>query len=326
MIVECLLSVAALLLTGIEAAYVPTDNGGGDYLVRVEPDLVQGGNPYHFTSDVPADSRDVRRVRIYVADAWPPAVERSVIEAAKRPRRVAPVAVASARSADQPLAAVETAATGPAGAERPWGWRSANARGAIGAYPRPRRDFCRPRAGAPGLTRGEGIGERSRSNWGVSSPATRLLPSPSRCSRVDPRRGDRRLQCGSHHVGFAESRIVCTESPPDGQPHHDHDEDRQADEQAHHPGRTCRVPDVEGPSQCRSLLGHPGSAVPLAEIKPTGPVIRIPPFGLVDLGLDHASTLPQLAIPEPPPVPASARYPSGRYPSEHDRVADAEPR
>jgi hypothetical protein len=25
---------------------------------------------------------------------------------------------------------------------------SANARGAIGAYPRPRRDFCRPRAGA----------------------------------------------------------------------------------------------------------------------------------------------------------------------------------
>lgn len=124
MIVECLLSVAALLLTGIEAAYVPTENGGGDYLVRVEPDLVQGGNPYHFTSDVPADSRDVRRVRIYVADAWPPAVERSVIEAAKRPRRVAPVAVASARAADQPLAAVEAAATGQAavGTERPWGW------------------------------------------------------------------------------------------------------------------------------------------------------------------------------------------------------------
>jgi len=69
---------------------------------------------------------------------------------------------------------------------------SANARGAIRAYPRPRRDFCRPRAGAAELTRtrsqnpdeGEGVGERWRSNWGVSSPATRLLPSPSRCSTL----------------------------------------------------------------------------------------------------------------------------------------------
>jgi hypothetical protein len=121
MIVECLLSLAALLLTGIEAAYVPVDEGGGDYLVRVEPDLVQGGSPYHFTSDVPADSRDVRRVRIYVADAWPPAVERSVIEAAKRPRRMASVAVASARPAESPLAAAGMAAT-TGNAERPWGW------------------------------------------------------------------------------------------------------------------------------------------------------------------------------------------------------------
>jgi hypothetical protein len=57
------------------------------------------------------------------------------------------------------------------------------------AYPRPRRDFCRPRAGAaeltpktsaPALTEGSGVGERSRSNWGVSSPGTRLLPPPSR--------------------------------------------------------------------------------------------------------------------------------------------------
>ena len=121
MIVECLLSLAALLLTGIEAAYVPVDEGGGDYLVRVEPDLVQGGSPYHFTSYLPADSRYVRRVRIYVADAWPPAVERSVIEAAKRPRRMASVAVASARPAESPLAAAGMAAT-TGNAERPWGW------------------------------------------------------------------------------------------------------------------------------------------------------------------------------------------------------------
>jgi hypothetical protein len=57
-------------------------------------------------------------VRIYVADAWPPAVERSVIEAAKRPRRVTPVAVASARPAD--LGAPTMAAVPEV--ERPWGW------------------------------------------------------------------------------------------------------------------------------------------------------------------------------------------------------------
>jgi hypothetical protein len=117
MILECVMGLAALLAMGIEAAYVPDDDGGGDYLVRVEPDLVTGGSPYQFTSDVPADSRDVRRVRIYVADAWPPAVERSVIEAAKRPRRVTPVAVASARPAEAALAAATV--TEP---ERPWGW------------------------------------------------------------------------------------------------------------------------------------------------------------------------------------------------------------
>jgi len=116
MILDCVMALAALLATGIEAAYLPADDGGGEYLVRVEPDLVTGGSPHQFTSDVPADSRDVRRVRIYVADAWPPAVERSVIEAAKRPRRVTPVAVASARPAEAATAAVV------AETERPWGW------------------------------------------------------------------------------------------------------------------------------------------------------------------------------------------------------------
>ena len=72
MVVKMLLVVAGLLATGIETAYVPTDDGGGDYLVRVEPDLVRKTTPYTLTSDVPADARDVRRVRIYVADAWPP--------------------------------------------------------------------------------------------------------------------------------------------------------------------------------------------------------------------------------------------------------------
>ncbi|MBU6308495.1 MAG: hypothetical protein KJS77_01980 [Planctomycetes bacterium] len=113
---DFVLAMAALLMTGIEAAYVPTDEGGGDYLVRVEPDLVKSASSYQFTSDVPADARDVRRVRIFVGDTWPPAVERAVLEASRKPRRAAPVAVTSARLADTHA--------GSAGvvAERPWGW------------------------------------------------------------------------------------------------------------------------------------------------------------------------------------------------------------
>lgn len=113
---DFVLLVATFLMTGIEAAYVPTDEGGGDYLVRVEPDLVKSSSPYQFTSDVPADARDVRRVRIFVGDAWPPAVERAVLEASRKPRQAAPVAVTSARLADGPPVSVGLAA------ERPWGW------------------------------------------------------------------------------------------------------------------------------------------------------------------------------------------------------------
>ncbi|MFM7109132.1 MAG: hypothetical protein ACKOZU_11160 [Planctomycetaceae bacterium] len=112
MIVQGVLLLAGLLATGIEAAYVPADDGGGDYLVRVEPELVRGGSPYQFTSDVPDDARDVRRVRIYVADAWPPAVERSVADAASRPRRATPVA-AKGRAGE--------AAAGATTSDKPWG-------------------------------------------------------------------------------------------------------------------------------------------------------------------------------------------------------------
>jgi len=112
---EMVFMVAALLATGIEAAYVPTEGGGGEYLVRVEPDLVKNASPYTFTSDVPADARDVRRVKIYVADSWPPAVERAVIDAARRPR-AAPVALAPSQSR---LVGVDSKA---APVDKPWGW------------------------------------------------------------------------------------------------------------------------------------------------------------------------------------------------------------
>jgi hypothetical protein len=113
LIVECILWAAAVLATGIEAAYVPTADGGGDYLVRVEPELVRQASPYQFTSDVPADARDVRRVKIFVADTWPPAVERSVIESAGRPRR-ASVAATPGRLAEADVKSGVAA--------KPWGW------------------------------------------------------------------------------------------------------------------------------------------------------------------------------------------------------------
>jgi hypothetical protein len=119
MMLDVVLALAALLATGIEAAYVPTDDGGGDYLVRVEPDLVKSSNSYQFTSDVPADARDVRRVRIFVGDAWPPAVERAVLEASRKPRRATPADLTSSRIAD-----IERtpAAAATLHGERPWGW------------------------------------------------------------------------------------------------------------------------------------------------------------------------------------------------------------
>ena len=62
MLLEILTLTAAMLATGIETAFVPTDEGGVEYLVRVEPDLVSSESPYTFTSDIPVDERDVRRV------------------------------------------------------------------------------------------------------------------------------------------------------------------------------------------------------------------------------------------------------------------------
>ena len=118
MLFDLVVMMAGVLAMGIEAAYVPAEEGGGEYLVRVEPDLVRGANPYQFTSDVPADARDVRRVKIYVADVWPPAVERSVVEASRRPR-VAPVAVAAGTG----LPAVDPVAVKDA---RSWGWLPAS--------------------------------------------------------------------------------------------------------------------------------------------------------------------------------------------------------
>lgn len=121
MFLETLFFLAGILAMGIEGAYVPTEGGGGDYLVRVEPDLMRNGTQASpLTSDVPADARAVRRVKIFVADAWPPAVERSVIEAARRPR-AAPVA---ALAPSQPLAPTRIADIDAKVAltDRPWGW------------------------------------------------------------------------------------------------------------------------------------------------------------------------------------------------------------
>ena len=120
-IVAWLVALGPAVALGIEAAFVPDVEGGGDYLVRVEPDLVRTGTPYTFTSDVPADARDVRRVKIYVADAWPPAVERSVIEASRRPR-VAPAAAVSPVGLAATPAVLGAGDPALAKVERPWAW------------------------------------------------------------------------------------------------------------------------------------------------------------------------------------------------------------
>ncbi|MDA0817218.1 MAG: hypothetical protein O2946_06610 [Planctomycetota bacterium] len=113
MLLETLMIMATVLATGIEAACVPAEEGGYDYLLRVEPDLALAGSQHALTSDVPADARDVRRVRIYLADRWPTAVERTVAEGSSRPRPPAVIqAVATeATSFDNPQEATT----------RPWG-------------------------------------------------------------------------------------------------------------------------------------------------------------------------------------------------------------
>jgi len=113
LLMTVVLTIGMPAVFGIEAAFVPDVDGGGDYLVRVEPDLVRSGTPYTFTSDVPADARDVRRVKIYVADSWPPAVERSVIEASRRPKAAPVAATTASRIADLE--------TGIAKTDKPWG-------------------------------------------------------------------------------------------------------------------------------------------------------------------------------------------------------------
>ena len=116
--VSAVVATATVPALAIDAAFVPDVGGGGDYLVRVEPDLVRAGSPYTFTSDVPADARDIKRVKIYVADAWPPAVERSVLEASRRPRPAPVVAASASRIAD--VDAVSAAST------KPWGLLTAS--------------------------------------------------------------------------------------------------------------------------------------------------------------------------------------------------------
>lgn len=115
--IDLLLMVASILIGGIEAAFVPAADGGVDCLVRVEPDLVQSSSPPALTSDVPSDARDVRSVRIYVADAWPPAIERSVAAAAQTPRKSPGLAVAGNLAT-----AVPGTAGGQPGSEKPWSW------------------------------------------------------------------------------------------------------------------------------------------------------------------------------------------------------------
>ena len=84
MVIEFITLVAAMLATGIETAFVPSD-GGEENTVRVEPDLVSAGSLT--PSRVIFQLMNGMLKSMYLCrDHWPAAVERTVIEAASRPK------------------------------------------------------------------------------------------------------------------------------------------------------------------------------------------------------------------------------------------------
>jgi hypothetical protein len=71
-----MLSSAMILLilaaAGIQWGWEPNAGGGNTYIVQVEPELIDTFREHGFSSDVPPDLRDIRRIEIRVgADALP---------------------------------------------------------------------------------------------------------------------------------------------------------------------------------------------------------------------------------------------------------------
>jgi hypothetical protein len=60
------------LATGIQWGWQPMDKGGIEYIVQVEPQLVDSFRKEGFTSEIPPGMRDIRRIRIVVGDGAVP--------------------------------------------------------------------------------------------------------------------------------------------------------------------------------------------------------------------------------------------------------------
>ena len=59
----------ATAAAGVQFGWQPLDSGGREYIVQVEPQLVNTFRKEGFTSDVPPDLRDIRRIRIVVGNS-----------------------------------------------------------------------------------------------------------------------------------------------------------------------------------------------------------------------------------------------------------------
>ena len=103
----------AISAAGVQFGWQPIDGGGREYIVQVEPQLVDTFRKEGFTSDVPPDLRDIRRIRIVVGNA--PLPNQGAMSAAQGPSKVA----ASTTKSDAGPRAT-TAAKVPTGIPADW--------------------------------------------------------------------------------------------------------------------------------------------------------------------------------------------------------------
>jgi len=58
--------VLAALATAVQWGWQPLDKGGTEYIIQVEPQLIDSFRTEGFTSEIPPGMRDIRRIRIVV--------------------------------------------------------------------------------------------------------------------------------------------------------------------------------------------------------------------------------------------------------------------
>ena len=105
--------ILAMSAAGVQFGWQPIDGGGREYIVQVEPQLVDTFRKDGFTSDVPPDLRDIRRIRIVVGNG--PLPNQGAMSAAQEPSKLA---ATTTKSDAGPRAT--TAAKVPSGVAADW--------------------------------------------------------------------------------------------------------------------------------------------------------------------------------------------------------------